>query len=43
MFFPTALLNQAVELTLLFVAFLQDDQNRLDLDRCEQVEAILLI
>ncbi|CAL1153951.1 unnamed protein product [Cladocopium goreaui] len=30
----------AVELTLLFVAFLQDDQNRLDLDRCEQVEAI---
>ena len=40
MFFPTALLNQAVELTLLFVAFLQDDQNRLDLDRCEQVEAI---
>ena len=40
MFFPTALLNQAVELTLLFVAFLQDDQNRLDLDRCEEVEAI---
>ena len=40
MFFSNELFSQIVELTLLYMNFLHDNENRLDLDKFSQVEPL---